>query len=83
MCIYVSIRHTHIPHTHKHTHIFPILQIFKGLLQTKNVKKCNNQNNYKVKRTINLLKRKIKKLLKVLKRFSTTAKNTLLSSLKF
>ena len=55
MCIYVSIRHTHTPHTHKHTHIFRILQIFKGLLQTKNVKKCNNQNNYKVKRTINLL----------------------------
>ena len=68
MCIYVSIRHTHTPHTHKHTHIFRILQIFKGLLQTKNVKKCNNQNNYKVKRTINLLKRKIKKAIKSIKK---------------
>ena len=47
--------------------IFQILRIFNGLFQTKSVKKYI-LSNYNIKRTINLCKRKMEKLLNSIKK---------------
>ena len=58
-------------HFFKKPVIFRILRIFRGLLPTKSVKKYiqpGYRDNHKMKRTINLMKRKMKKLQSTLKK---------------